>query len=165
MVDLELFIIPTFITFYNSSSKIPTSRRQNLSHVNFFRSPNNYEPREFFLSPNYLLYQKIPTSAMLPTNGDETAIFPFTKTPSTINFKLLPTSRQAPLSGRPINSTCHHSSAIHSTYITTYYISKKRLSQRSPTATDELLFKTSLSGNIRAMPMASGILQNAVIVS
>ena len=31
--------------------------------------------------------------------------------------------------------------------------------QRSPTAMDDPLFKTSLSGNIRVMPTASGILQ------
>ena len=55
---------------------------------------------------------------------NEMAIFPFTKTPPTINFKLLPTSRWAPLSGQLIDNTRHHSPAIHSTYVTTYYISK-----------------------------------------
>ena len=33
-------------------------------------------------------------------------------------------SRRAPLTGQPIDNTCHHSPAIHSTYVTTYYISK-----------------------------------------
>ena len=56
--------------------------------------------------------------------GNETAIFPFMKTLTTINFKLLSTSRRAPLTGRPIDNTRHHSPAIHSTYVTTYYISK-----------------------------------------
>ena len=58
------------------------------------------------------------------SHGNETAIFPFTKTPPTINFKLLPTSRRAPLSGPLIDNTRHYSPAIHSTHITTYYISK-----------------------------------------
>ena len=40
-------------------------------------------------------------------------IFPFTKTLSTLNFKLLPANHQAPLSRRLIDNTRHHPSAIH----------------------------------------------------
>ena len=40
-------------------------------------------------------------------------IFPFTKTPLTLNFKLLSATHQAPLSRRLIDNTCHHPPAIH----------------------------------------------------
>ena len=44
---------------------------------------------------------------------NETVIFPFTKTPLTLNFKLLSATHQAPSTQRLIDNTRHHPPAIH----------------------------------------------------
>ena len=45
--------------------------------------------------------------------GNETVIFSFTKTPLTLNFKLLSAAHQAPSTRRLIDNTRHHPPAIH----------------------------------------------------
>ena len=50
---------------------------------------------------------------MVYTDVNETVIFPFTKTPPTLNFKLLLANHRAPLARRLIDNTRHHPSAIH----------------------------------------------------
>ena len=84
----------------------------------------NVSLKFLFMTIMILTNQWHVMSGVMVACVNETAIFPFTKTPTTINFKLLSTSHRAPLSGRPIDNTHHHSLAIHSTYVTIYYISK-----------------------------------------
>ena len=50
-------------------------------------------------------------------HSNETVIFPFMKTLTTLNFKLLPTNHRVPPSRRLINNTCHHPFAIHVTLL------------------------------------------------
>ena len=46
-------------------------------------------------------------------SANETVIFPFTKTPLTLKFKLLSATHRAPSTRRLIDNTCHHPPAIH----------------------------------------------------
>ena len=95
--------------------------------------------------------------------GNETVIFPFTKTPTTLNFKLLPMNHRVPPSRRLIDNTCHHPFAIHITSLPPI------MSQKATTAIPDchgctIVPKTPLSGNTQVMLTPSGILKNAVIV-
>ena len=50
---------------------------------------------------------------IVEVDANETVIFPFTKTPLTLNFKLLSATHRAPSTQRLIDNTCHHPPAIH----------------------------------------------------
>ena len=95
---------------------------------------------------------------------NETVIFPFTKTPPTLNFKLLLANHRAPLSRRLIDNTRHHPSAIHISLLPS--ITSQKASIAIPGRHgDTIVPQMSFSVNARVTPTLLGILQNAVIVS
>ena len=111
-----------------------------------------------------LIHNVLPSSDKRAGFGNETVIFPFTKTPPTLNFKLLLANHRAPLARRLINNTRHHPSAIHISPL------PSSMSQKASIAIPgrrggAIVPQTSLSVNARVTPTLSGILQNAVIVS
>ena len=96
--------------------------------------------------------------------GNETVIFPFTKTPLTLNFKLLSATHRAPSTRRLINNTRHHPPAIHISPLPSSTSQKASMAIPGRCG-GAIVPQTSLSVNARVTPTLSGILQNAVIVS